>query len=339
MRPAAALAALVATALAAPACLDPLVSDEVAVGAHVLPAGSVIPPVSDAPEIARQIAENDGVGEVVPLLSGFAKGAPARFWDFGPAPNAVAPIYVVVAPAEGGEYVAADGSTYDKVLGSKSIVGTVPGDPAYSPFWQVFLVVVTDAWDGEVLASIDAIEEAQQLGLVKAPLRTFDVINCPIVSSTARLEQLGSGGVTQKKPSTGYYEGYLVDYFFFDHVPVDRFDDDPPLAFVLRREGGEPLSEPARGVDMTGDGDLRDTNDVFAATASSSGYTGLVRVVDVVVPADYASIDTSQDETVADVMHAATLFRFGAIGGDYDSATVVAAYPRADVVMNWPLAA
>src|SRR5690606_34238616 len=133
------------------------------------------------------------------------------------------------------------------------------------------------------------------------------------------------------------YDGYLINYFSFGRASIDRFDEDPPLVFLLRREGGEPLSEPARGVDMTGDGDLRDTNDVFSAAPGSSDYTGLVRLVDVVVPADYASIDTSQDEAVADVMHAASLFRFGAVGGDYDSRVVVAAYPREDAVMNWPL--
>lgn len=339
MRAAAALAVLTATSVAAAACLDPLVSDAVQVGGQVEAAGYVVPPVAAAPAIARQIADNDGVGDVIPLLSGFAKGAPVRFWDFGAAPNALAPIYVLVRPAADGALAAPDGATYARVAGSQPVLGVVPGDPAYSPFWQVFLVVVTDAFDGQVLASVDALEEARQLGLVGAPIRTLTVVNCPVVASSARLEEPGTGGVTLRRPGTGYYRGYVVDYFDFEPVGVDRFDGAPPTAFVLRREGGEPLSEPVRGVDMTGDGDLRDTNDLFAASSGSREYTGLVRLVDVIVPAGYASIDTSRDETVAEIMHAAALFRFGAIGGDYDSAAVVAAYPREDVLMNWPLLA
>jgi hypothetical protein len=81
---------------------------------------------------------------------------------------------------------------------------------------------------------------------------------------------------------------------------------------VLRREGGEPLSEPARGVDMDGDGDTRDTNDLFAAANGDAGYTPLVSVVNVTVPADTKSIDTTQDQTKADLQSASDLFSSGA---------------------------
>ncbi|MBL4634441.1 MAG: hypothetical protein JKY56_11245, partial [Kofleriaceae bacterium] len=63
--------------------------------------------------------------------------------------------------------------------------------------------------------------------------------------------------------------------------------------YTLRREGREALSEPRRGVDITGDGDLWDTNDIFLSSIGALDYSPLVRVNNVAVPLTTNSIDSA----------------------------------------------
>ncbi|HTM22520.1 MAG TPA: hypothetical protein VL172_18490, partial [Kofleriaceae bacterium] len=98
------------------------------------------------------------------------------------------------------------------------------------------------------------------------------------------------------------------------------------------REGGEPLSEPARGVDMTGDGDLADSNDVFALPPGDAGGTPLCRTVSVTVPTDYGSSDTYADDGMADATDAGDLFD----GDGVPIAGAVIAYQATDELRNCP---
>ena len=63
-----------------------------------------------------------------------------------------------------------------------------------------------------------------------------------------------------------------------------------------------------RDQDLTGDGDRRDTNNVLGVGYTSLVYTPLWRVVRVVVPADYASIDTAMDDASATYTAATDMF-------------------------------
>src|SRR5512143_1283897 len=81
--------------LFASSCLGPQVSDTVSRPELILPAGSTVPSIYDTDD-GRLIAAHQGVSGTVPLLSGFAGGKPVRFWDFGAAPDHVAPLYRLV---------------------------------------------------------------------------------------------------------------------------------------------------------------------------------------------------------------------------------------------------
>ena len=85
--------------------------------------------------------------------------------------------------------------------------------------------------------------------------------------------------------------------------------------YRLHREGGEPLSEPFRGVDLTGDGDTADSNDVLDLPAGDPWPSPLCQRVEVAVPSTTASIDTSHDETIAELTAAAQLFAPGPVAG------------------------
>jgi len=294
---------LAALALVA-GCLGPQVSDDLAASGDIVAAGTVIPPIDG--DDADTIAMHDNVDGIVPRLTAFAGGMQIHTWDFGPAPSYAAPIYVLMRA--------------QVPLDHPPIIGTIPGEAGYSPFWSVFDVEVTAAYNGEQITSSTALEEAERDGLIATPKPTGMGVNYPIVAADVRLDM---GSVTPLPPAqTCYYEHHTVAYFDFGDVALaSSVNVASSPRYVLRRDGQEPLSEPIRGVDMDGDGDIVDTNDIFAAAGSP-----LCQRIDVVVPTSTGSIDTSHDDAVADLKDAAQLFDPNPVDG-----TVLAFSPTTDL--------
>lgn len=319
----------VALALLATGCLDPLVGDAVERESLLLPAGTPVPALETDAALAAHVDANDGVDRLVPRLSAFAYGERVWYWTFGPAPVEPLPIYYLVGD---------DGAGGEMRLGHPGIVDALPGDAGYSPFWRVFHVRTTAIYAGEVISSVAALQEARAAGLVEPARATGGYVNCPIVHADVRLET--GGGAEPKAPDVLYCDGHAASVFGFGPVlSLDAYGLVPVApVYVLRREGGEPLSEPLRGVDMTGDGDTLDSNNVFAVARDEAGYTPLWQVVEVVVPADTGSIDTAQDETVADFRAASDLFR-KTDGAPEPVAGHVVAVHDAGLLLNCPIQA
>ncbi|HTE52115.1 MAG TPA: hypothetical protein VK698_14780 [Kofleriaceae bacterium] len=298
--------AVALVALAASGCLDPLVGDEVGASGLILPAGTPVESAHDDPAIERQIDQSDGVDDVVARVHGFAGGAPIAYWDFGPAPTAAVPLFVLVREGEGGELEPID---------HPSIIGAIPGDAGYSPFWSVLTVEVTGVYAGELLTSFAAVQEAERVGLVEAPVLSGQAIHCPVVASDVTVE-VGDDGEALAASSRFFWEGLTVDCFDFGSMPVEagsRAPDD--RRYQIRRDGSEPLSEVVRGIDLTGDGDLDDSNDVFSRGAADGEYSPLCRTVAVAVADDTAAIDTFADQTMSAIRAATDLFDPEAIEG------------------------
>jgi hypothetical protein len=284
---------LLAGVVVVAACLGPQVSDEVVTPGLILPSGTDVPSIYDNSKEARQIDDNDGVDGVVPLLSGFSGGAPVSFWDFGDAPSFAQPLYVFYKRNAQNEL---------DPIAHFPVIGNVPGDPGYSPFWLKTVVEVTGAYNGEIFTSVLAIQAGVTAGLLQKPQRTGTFINCPVVGKDVLLDV---GGATPMAPAGRfYYDGMVGAYF--DFGPGTLIEDTVLVPeqneYLLRREGGEPLSEPIRRADMDGDGDTRDTNDIF------SGVTPLCHEVAVTVPAETSAIDTTKDQTLSGVRGEADLF-------------------------------
>lgn len=305
-------------------CLGPRVDDE-PVGGDILPPGSEVPSGYDDPDLAAEIDEYDGVDRLVPLLTGFAGGAPAHWWDFGPTVDFAAPIYSLRRRTTEGDL---------EGIGHPNIFDAIPGDPGYSPYWAMWFVEVTEAYGGEVLPSLAALQQAQRDGLVLAPDPQGYAVNCPVVAEDVTLEQ---GGDRPPWPPNagGYYRGVHLQYYDFGPMPlVDGVHVPDADLYVLRREGGEPLREPARGVDMTGDGDIRDANDIFARPPGDPDATPLCRTVSVTVPSTYGSIDTYASDAMADATAAGDLFEPGPERTPVAGAVV--AYTVTDELRNCP---
>jgi hypothetical protein len=283
-------------------CLGPQVSDTVEAQRLLLPAGATVPSLYDDDEVAEKIEANDGVGDTIPLLSGFADGQPVRFWDFGPAPDVAAPVFVL--------HRRLPDNTLEKI-GHPPIFGVIPGDAGYSPYWAMFIVEITANYQGELITSTMALDEALDRGLVLKPHLTPRNVNCPVVHKDARLQVADGAPPIEGQPF--YYEGKQGLYFHLGETALAADSVHVPITdlYELRRAGGEPLSEPVRNVDIDGDGDTTDTNDVFALGASATGFSPLCRVVSVAVGVDVASIDTTHNQAQADVRAASDLFTNG----------------------------
>lgn len=286
------LAAVLATG-----CLGPLASDTPATGNHILPPGTSVPALADDPAARSQLAENDGVDGVVRLQSAFAGGASIKVWDFGPAPVFAAPLLMVARRDATGELVRIPHNT---------IIAAVPGDPGYSPFWAISAVEVTERFAGEIFPSFAAVEEAITAGLLREPIALGFAVNCPAVAPEIRVAV--GGGQTLPPNATFYYEGTTVPYFDFGKMPLTGTLVPEQRRYQLRRDGQEPLSEVIRNVDMTGDGDTDDSNDIFVARPAGPTASPLVRTVMVAVPTSITSIDDSGNETVAELGDASQLF-------------------------------
>ncbi len=304
------------------ACLDPQVSDDVVLDGLVLPAGTTVPSAHDIPEIAQQIADNDGVDGVEPLLNGFANGTPTRYWDFGNSPTYGAPLFALASSNAAGDL--------EPITTHPPIIDAIPGDPGYSPYWTVFLLEVTDLYNGELITSFGAVEEAQSLGLVLAPTQPTFAINCPAVAGDVALD-VGGGEDSFPAPSSFYWQGKTVLYYDFGPMPIPDGNEQVADMLILSREGKEPISEPLRQIDITNDGDILDTNNVFEFARSDAAYTPLTRRIDVTVPDDgFPLIDTTQTEGTSGIQSYSDLFAPGPVPGR------VIAFERTDEVRNLP---
>jgi hypothetical protein len=181
--------------------------------ANVLPKGTQIPSVALNSDLTNQIALNDGLNTttlmentniIVRGTGGFAAdGFVVKYWAFGNADRAPAPIYVfgVGAPTS---------ASFTPLPDHPPLAETVPGDTDYEPIHAIFNVEVTDKYDGQKITTLAALSDAIDLQLVEAPVAINVFVNWPIVRPGLRLEIGSSAAVA---PTPVYAHGYVVDSF------------------------------------------------------------------------------------------------------------------------------
>ncbi|HEY5925616.1 MAG TPA: hypothetical protein VIV11_28215 [Kofleriaceae bacterium] len=185
-------------------------------GGHnfVLPSGTTVPSVADNAELLSQIKIFDGLsdsalmmsGGVVTRATGKAGGVSVMYWSFGAAP--VVDGFVVSAPV----YVLANDDGAGNLTPRTDhpwLLDSIPGDARYSAMRRIVYVPVTTEYAGEVLPSIEALDEALTLGLVAEPKPAGTWHNMPVVPPGTRLEL---GGTAAPLDATRVYaRGYAID--------------------------------------------------------------------------------------------------------------------------------
>lgn len=301
--------------------------------AAYLAPGSVVLAAEDDPALAAQIDEGDGVDRVVRRTQGFAEGAPVAYWDFGVVPDDGTMAVYRLCRREGTRCV-----TVDHPL----VAEHLPGEPGYRHYGRVHEVEVSASWAGELLVSREAIDDAVRDGLVLAPRMTSIYRHCPIVHRDVRVE-VGPDALVEPVPI--YAQGVEARCVDFGTTHGDRLVEDAERGavlirnvYVLTREGEDaPLIEAMREMDLTGDGDTDDSNNVLGVGFESRDYTPLWRMVTVTVPGSFAGIDTMADQTVSEVMEAEAMFT---IDADYQLAPIadrVVAYEETETLVDCPI--
>jgi hypothetical protein len=180
----------------------------------VLAPGTIVPSVAESAELLSQIKIFDGLndnalamaGGVVTRSAGKAGGVAVMFWNFGAVP--LAENYIVSAPL----YVLANDDGAGNLTPRTDhpwLIDSIPGDARYSAMRRVIYVPVTSAYKGELLPSIDALNEAIELGLVGEPKPAGTWRNMPVVPPTTKLEL---GGTAAPMEATKVYgRGFMID--------------------------------------------------------------------------------------------------------------------------------
>jgi hypothetical protein len=268
-----------------PACLGPAVDDEPGYSTALLGKKAKVPRVEDSMPLMMRIDGADGInGPVVALRSGMLDGSEVRYWDFGTAVSSAEPVYQF--RRKGAHGVA-------EAIGHLDLVDSAPGDNNYSPFRQIYTVYVTDAYDGELITTLQALDDAIELGLCEEAKRTTTYVNWPMALADAQLEQ--GDAMPMMAPQAIYYRGRIATYFDpgGSYVGQGRFEVEKepiatPSVYLLRRQNEtKPIDEAAAHVDFNADGDMNDSNTVFTLGVDAPGYTSIWRQVDVTVAADY----------------------------------------------------
>jgi hypothetical protein len=103
-----------------------------------------------------------------PLTQGWYKGEQVFYPDFGLNPALAIPIWVFATGVD------ADGNP-QFVEGQNNVIDSVPGDPGYSAFWRVNLVIVDESYEPN---SVTASSDIQAMGY--EVMQTNLVANCPV---------------------------------------------------------------------------------------------------------------------------------------------------------------
>ena len=154
-----------------------------------------------------------------PVTAGFYRGKTVGYFDFGPIKlkpgNKLAPIWTVTNPASG----------------QHNIIDTVPGQPDYTPLWQVNMVTFKSGVTPRLLKSKADVDAAVQAGDVTVT-ETTTVVNCPV---------LGFG----QKRVAGFSAGKTIHYYDLGPVKVAPGNTVVPLY--------APTNGVARQHNITGD--------------------------------------------------------------------------------------
>lgn len=313
------------------ACIDELVGDGVDRSALILAPGTHVAELADDPVALEGLTRGmpDEVEGTMLVNQAFHDGVTIAWWDLGAASPTPVTGYLLVKAQADGVYAANDRRFAP--IDHPVVRTSIPGDLGYSPLWRLNLVPVTERYAGELLTSDEAIEAAVEAGLVEPPIRMPLARNTPIVLATSRLEP--APGAELRAPTKAFYEGRAIWSMGFGELFVPGATLPIVSQYMLRREGGEPISEVERGVDMTGDGDAVDTNDLFASEVGAAGYSPLVQVVEVVVTPAINGIDSYQDQAESDLTSVAQLFEDD---GRTPTPTVVRSIRRTTAVLNRP---
>lgn len=269
---------------------------------YVLPAGTHVPRLEDDPAAAKKLDANDGLGTTIPLHSSYAQNEEKQYWDLGTlTATTLRPMFIFLRPGPGPNDPPED-------VGHPNLIDSIPGDSAYSPLRQVYVVYVTQSYNGEQMTSVRAVEDAAEIGIVSSPIPMIYFVNCAVTLSNVQM-QTETNGLNSMSPEDAYYRGKIVKQFCFgglvQKVGAIMLKDNsftPGNAYLLRRASDAVVyDEGLLKQDVNEDGDQLDTNTVFdARVLEDPNYTPVWRSYEVIVGRDFKLGDAKSEADLFD---------------------------------------
>jgi hypothetical protein len=286
MRGSARFAAIAGWALSA-SCLHPLADDTVD-PAHFFGDPNIdpatAPHVEDDPTFKTNVQQ---FSSAVAYLDGYADGQKIWYWNInGIQTNFISQFYEIQTP--------------DGKLVGRRIIDAIPGQTGYTPWWRRVILTTTSKYNKERIWSRDAVDAAIQAGLLEQAQITTEVYDCPVALRGTQIPV----DLADTKATTEWvwYRNMRVDWIMFTNpIQVPEMVKEMPVfpVYVLKRvDQAQPIYELLDDTDLNGDGDLKDTNNVFASNIGGSRFSLYWYVSIVNVVPTYPSFDNTRTGTV-----------------------------------------
>jgi hypothetical protein len=278
-------------------CLDTPAADAL-YSSYVLAPDAVIPELEADEAAGKKLALNASLGSFIPLRTGYFGGAEVKYWDFGELTSiSLKPMYIFrYHDEEGGAVELVQDETHP------NLIDAIPGDTAYTPLRQIYVVDLNlKTYRGERITSIRALEDAVELGIVSAPVRSDYFTNCLVVPSSILMQTTEDGQTIG--PDKAYYRGTVVRQFcvgeLYSKVGAIMLTDNrfkPGNAYgIRRRSDAKLLDETLLDTDLNDDGDFLDTNTIFNDDVGTKTYSGIWNSFDVEVDRGWKLGDAKQE--------------------------------------------
>lgn len=196
-------------------------------------------PIEDLLSFEERVAWpgfDQATGRKILSLRGFAEDAQIGYWFFGFGARRTDDAFFFCR--EGDDACPLDPHrrlAWDHIVGHP-IFTRIPGDPEFSPFWQMWIVRVPDDFEADSVKTIETLDRLAQAGQVRAErfIHDFGVIDTEVVGPREALlhcalvltgTELARRDLPQLDPSEGrileiprpfgWFEGHRVEFFDF----------------------------------------------------------------------------------------------------------------------------
>jgi hypothetical protein len=253
---------------------------------------------SDAAATLMKRSENPGLPAADDPIN-YDQGAPfitkglgpdgqmVEYYNFDVQPTEPAPIYVLFSEGES-----------SPVPDQLNIIDVIPGDNGYNDFWHLHKVTVPEAYEANVVTSL---QEIMDKGYdIEA---TETLVNCPVVPEGSSASKRMGGGNSDL--IRGWYKDQVVYYFSFEEKALTRTANDMvPLSpiyvtFNVNPDPNDPNSGPPSGF-MSEQGNMQ-THNVVATIPSDNSYSPLW-MVNVYDNADFSNVSNLSTAQSANIL-------------------------------------
>ena len=199
-------------------------------------------PIDDTISFADRVnwpGTDQGGGRVIPLIRGFGEGGPAAYWFLGFASKRTADSFWFCREGDADCPLDAHHRLNWDTLVQGPLFQRIPGQPDFSPFWQMWKVTVPADYEPDTIKTAETLDQLDKDGVVTVEPFIIDfgtrfgedvgfqevVLHCALVLQGTTLAENGdnlpddSGPMLALQNRAGWHEGYRVE--FVDFSPSD----------------------------------------------------------------------------------------------------------------------